>query len=110
MKLILFIFIISLCACRLPPCSKDDETSHNGIYSKFLGTVKIDGQDCQIFEQFEKYGCELGYSEDAWTQCEGSRIVCRSRVLTRITKCPTQISTNTITMEPCGKSLCEKVR
>ena len=69
------------------------ESYKTGIFSRNLGSVEIAGEQCQIFEQYKKCNCELRYSYD----CNGEVVACREYILTRITKCPSSNTTNSIT-------------
>lgn len=97
----LYFLLLGIFACdKGPPCppySNDDYKP--GIYSKELGSVEIDGETCKIIETYERSHCE---ERGPWTQsygpgCDGIRVECYNQVLTRITKCPSNTTINTIT-------------
>jgi hypothetical protein len=69
------------------------ESYKTGLFSRNLGSVNIAGEQCQIFEQYKKYDCQLRYSPE----CNGQVVECREYILTRITKCPSSNATNSIT-------------
>jgi len=106
--LILFLLLNS---CEpFPPCTKSDATDKPGIYSKILGTVQIDGESCTIIETYEKYNCaDWGWDYSKNRKCLGHEVSCQWKILTRITKCPSGSSTNSIT-HTTGKFSHEVVR
>lgn len=109
MKNLIPLSLLLLACCRpTPTCPPDDEKSKPGIYSKPLGMVKVDGEDCHIFEIYEKFNCRIDDSEYndpiGPKTCDGVHTHCQWKVLTRITKCPHQITINSIPMTPHGKT------
>ena len=88
------IFLLFIMGCRPEPCPGSKE-KNVGLYSKELGTVQIDNEYCKIFETYNVYECiEVSSREE----CGG--YICNSKILTRITKCPSSTTTNTITYTP----------
>lgn len=98
---LLFLFAFAFLGCtKDPPCPMASKEDSNGFYSKNLTSIEIDGQVCEIFEVYEKFGC--GPISGGWSDpsCEGSVIRCSKRVISRITKCPSGVVSNTITYTP----------
>src|ERR1035437_6816431 len=92
MKYIICAMLLGMMACdKGPPCPPySDDDLKSGIFSKDLGTVQIDGESCRIIETYERDQCQ---KRGSWNQipqlsCDGVKIQCYNKTLTRITKCP----------------------
>lgn len=100
MNKLAFLFLLCLTSCTWgsPPCPGPGENDKLGMYVRTLGTLNIDGENCTIFETYENTYCFMrdGFNHEPET-CDGKYMTCSSKVLTRITKCPSGTISNTIT-------------
>lgn len=115
MKLILLLIsLVGLISCKDPPwgdppCPNNPDKSNSpGIYSRALGSVKIDEQNCQIFETYKTSECG-NYIRWDGRKPPSTCVGCREEILTRITKCPTQTTVNSVT-QTGGKFNREEIR
>lgn len=113
MKYFLFAFLTLASCSKNPPCPESELNNKPMIFSEELGSVNIDGEECKIYQTFQQFDCRL--MPGSWHKpysCNGEFMDCSSynpRVLTRITKCPSQTTVNTIT-HTSGKIRKEVIR
>lgn len=80
-----------------------------GIYSRELGSVNLQDEDCKIIETYRVDPC---YKEDGINyHCQGTITLCSGEtILTRLTVCPSFQSENQVNQVRHGKFLHEEIK
>ncbi len=99
LKYLLFILLLVGCNSN-PPCPLPTEKDTLGIFSKEIGHVVVNGESCSIIETYRNYRCPAEIIDQTFASCSGYDPRCASTTLTRITKCPSFSSENSITHSP----------